>query len=421
MTRATLITLCLLFAPARASAQETQLEGLRSAVRSAPRDYDAQLALGHALIEAGRYRQATATLSRAARLRSGDPVAQYEPIRVLFAQHAHQRARAACRRIQRVARDSAISHVCQARAFLAWNRSGRAFEHLEAALQQAPNDYEALLALGDAHRLRAAVSEAESAYRQAIQARSAASEPHLGLGQLYAQAHRRDDALRALRRAHELAPDDPDVDYQLGRLLSGQEAVTHFRDAVANRPGWSSARAELADTLLALGQTEAAIAEYRAAISRDRHLAHARAGLGRALIAAGNLADAEETLDRALEMVPNDAGSTMALADVYAGTDRIEEAYEQYRRAADLDARDPEPLVRAGRLAISQQRPVLGVGFLQRVLAAHGDYAPALALMGDVMRGRNRATQAREFYQRALRGTGDFDRAAVQAAMRALR
>src|SRR5690606_15607699 len=111
------------------------------------RDYDAQLAYGRALLEAGRYREAAAQLRRAANLRRGDAAALYEVARVDFEQREHQRARAQCRAIARIARDSAIAHVCQARAFLAWARAARAFESLEAALRVAPNDFEALLAL----------------------------------------------------------------------------------------------------------------------------------------------------------------------------------------------------------------------------------------------------------------------------------
>ena len=414
------VLLLLSLAPFRASAQESALEGLRAAARSAPRDYDAQVALGRALLEAGRYREASTTLRRAANLRRNDPAALYEVARVDFAQHEHQRARAQCRAIERAARDSAIAHVCQARAFLAWNRSARAFEELETALQSAPNDYEALLALGDAHRLRAAVPESEAAYRRAIQAAPDRAAPHLGLGQLYAQAHRMDDALAALRRAHELAPNNPDVDYELGRLTRGPEAVTHLRDAIANRPGWATAEAALGDALLSAGQHQEAATIFRQAIGRDSHLAQARSGLGRALMAAGNLQEAESTLTRAIEQVPNDAESVMALADVMAQTDRVEEAYEQYRHAGDLDARNPEPHVRAARLAIRQERPVLAVGFLQRAISINESYGPALALMGDVMRGRNQATQARQFYERALHGEGEIDRAAIQQAMRSL-
>ncbi len=410
----------LLYPPEIAAAQESALGGLRSAARAAPRDYDAQLALGRALLEAGRYREARAALGRAARLRREDPVAQYEVARVEFAERNHQRARAQCRAVDRVARDSAIAHVCMARTWIAWARSARALDEANAALQQAPDDYEALLALGDAHRLRHSVEEAESAYRRAAQANGQAAAPHLGLGILYAQAHRTQDALRALRRAHELDGDDPDVDYELGRLLEGAEAVTHLRDAVANRPGWAMAQAALGDALLRAGDAPGAVEQFRAAIGEDGNLAHARAGLGAALMAAGDLADAEVTLNDAIAQVPNDAESVMALADVYARTEREEEAYEQYRHAADLDPRNPAPLVRAARLALGQERPVLAFGFLQRVIGQHPNHAPALALMGDVMRARRVPAQARDYYQRALQGEGTIDRAAVQQALRAL-
>ena len=97
-----------------------------------------------------------------------------------------------------------------------------------------------------------------------------------------------------------------------------------------------------------------------------------------------------------------------------------EEAYERYRHAADLDPRDPTPLVEAARLALAQERTVLAVGFLQRVIGQHPNHAPALQLMGDVMRARRQGSQARSFYQRALQGEGTIDRNAIQQALRAL-
>lgn len=402
-----------------AHAQETALDALRTAARSAPRDYDAQLALGRALLEAGRFRDAAAQLRRAANLRRRDAAALYEVVRVDLAQRNHQRARGQCRAIARA--DATLGRVCEARAFLAWNRSSRAFEELEAALQQSPTSYEALLALGDAHRLRAEGPQAEDAYRRAIAANPQSAEPHLGLGQLFAQLNRRDDALTALRRAHELASDDPDVDYELGRLLGGEEGIARLREAVANRPTWGLAQSALGDALLGAGQNEPAAEAFRAALAQDSSLASARSGLGRALMAAGQLEQAESTLRSALEQVSNDAGAVTALADVLARTARAEEAYEQYRHAADLDPRNPEPLIHAAELALSQQRPVLAAGFLQRVLATQPSSAAALALMGDVARAQRQLDQARGFYQRALQGEGPFDRARVERALRELR
>jgi tetratricopeptide (TPR) repeat protein len=118
--------------------------------------------------------------------------------------------------------------------------------------------------------------------------------------------------------------------------------------------------------------------------------------------------------------VPNDPTSVLALADVFAQTDRVEEAYEQYRHAADLNPRDPSPLLRAAQLAIQQNRAVLATGFLDRVLAAQPNNAQALALYGDALASREPA-RARDYYQRALRGTGEFDRAHVEQALRTLR
>lgn len=411
----------LLLAPMSASAQESALEPLRSAAREAPRDYDAQLALGRALLEAGRYREAHAQLQRASRLRRGDAAALYEVARVAFAEREQRRARSQCRAVARAAGDGPLGRVCQARAFLAWNRSARAFEELEAALERAPNDFEALLALGDAHRLRAAVSEAEDAYRRAAAAHARSAEPHLGLGRLYAQAGRADDALAALRRAHELAPSDPDVDFELGRLSSGEDALGHLRDAALNRPTWGLAHQAYGEALLGAGQHERAATELSRALELDSHLASARSSLGRALMAAGRMDEAEATIREALEEVPNDAGAVTALAELFSRTNRMAEAYGQYRHAADLNPRDPTPLVAAARLALSQERPVFALAFLQRAVAASPRHAATLALMGDIMRGRRQIDRARELYRRALAGEGAFDRARVEQALRELR
>ncbi|MDQ3033029.1 MAG: tetratricopeptide repeat protein, partial [Myxococcota bacterium] len=144
-------------------------------------------------------------------------------------------------------------------------------------------------------------------------------------------------------------------------------------------------------------------------------------GLGRALMARGDLPGAEASLRRALALVANDASSALALGDVLARTERVEEAFEQYRHAADLDPRNPAGLLRAAELAIRLNRDVLASGYLDRLLQQHPNLGAGLALYGDVMRARRDATQARQYYQRALQGTGEVDRARIETALRELR
>jgi tetratricopeptide (TPR) repeat protein len=402
-----------------AAAQETELPRLREAARVAPRDAAVQRALGLALLRAGRYREARQQLDRAARLSRGSLEALFDVARVSFAERDHRASETACRAMGRAQKAAPLTRVCQARSDLVWARSARAFEELNEALTADPSLYEGLYALGEAHRLRAATSDAEAAYQRAIAARPSEAGPHLGLGRLYAAVNRREDAIRALRRALELDGLDPEIHYELGRLLANDEGRELLQRAVAGRPAWPEAQTALGDVLLAASQLEAADAAYRAAIAARADHEPAHAGLGRALVARGDLVGAEASLRRALEIVSNDQSAMITLADVLSRTARMEEAYESYRSAYGFDTRNAEPMLRAARLALSQQRDVLASGFLDSILRVQAEQPEALALYGDVMLARSDRTQARQYYERALRA-GTSERARVEAALRAL-
>lgn len=415
-----LLTL-VLAVPSLGRAQETELARLREAASASARDYAAQRALGMALLRAGHYREATTQLQRASRLQARSLEALYDVARVPFAQGDHSASEAACRAMGRLQKAAVLTQVCNARSDLVWNRSARAFEQLEAALGAEATNYEALLALGDAHRLRAAVPESESAYQRAITARSTEADPHLGLGRLYAAAGRRDDALRELRAALAIDPTYPDTQYELGRLLlSTEEGRGFLQAAVAGRPGWPEADTALGDAMLAAGSLDAAEAAYRAAIAARRDHAPAHTGLGRVLVARHDYAGAEPELRRAIEIVANDPGATLALGDVLAHTDREEEALEMYHHAADLDPNGSDALVHAAALAHSMHRDSTAAAFLDRLLERHPDVAAALALYGDIARVRHEVDIARGYYTRALSGTGEFDRSHVEQALREL-
>ncbi len=424
MSRATFALLCFALsvtAALPAAAQESEVATLQTAARAAPRDAAAQAALARALLRAGRYREADATFRRAAGLSRHSLRALYDAARVPIEQGDYRRAQAACARLAHASKVAIQTRVCNARAFLVWNRSSRAFEELEAARAVAPNDFEMLLALGDAHRLRADVPNAEQAYRAAASAAPTRAEPYLGLGRLYAQANRRDDAVRVLRDALSRDPSSPEVHYALGSLLGGsQEGRDLLARAVTGRANWPEAQVATGNALLAANDAAGAERAFREAIRMNGRLAEAHAGLGRAKLAQGDMAAAEASLRHALELVANSAPTVLALADVLARTERVEDAFEQYRHAADLDPASPTALLSAARLAVEKQREVLAAGFLDRLLEAHQDLAPALALYGDIMLGRHDNNAARTYYQRALRGRGDFDRPRVEAALRRL-
>ena len=350
-------------------------------------------------------------------LERGSLEALFDIARVSFASRDHRASEAACRAITRVERDAPLGRVCQARADLVWNRSARAFDEVNTALTANPNLYEGLYALGEAHRLRASVTDAESAYQRAIAQRATASEPYLGLGRLYLAANRRDDAVRALRRGLELDATHPEIQLELGRALGDAEGRALLERAASARVAWPEAHSALGDELLQEGQFAAAATAYRAAIAARAEHEPAHLGLGRALAASGDLLAAEASLRRAIELVQNDPLAWLTLADLLARTERIEEAYEAYRRSFSFDTRNAEPLLRAARLALSQNRDVLASAFLDSILRVQAENGEALALYGDVMVARADRTQARGYYERALRA-GVVDRARIEAALR---
>ena len=417
------LALALLLAAATALPAAAQdLAELQAAARANRRDPDAQVAYGHALLRAARYRDAYRVLHDAARLRGNTLEAHFDAARAAFAEGDYRRSRAACRQLETRGRQEVLTKVCRARAFLVWNRAGRAFEELEAAIAQDPRNFEAQLALGDAHRLRASVAEAEAAYRAAIALDERRYEPHLGLGLLYAAARREREALPAFEAAYARESADPALLYQLGIRKEGEESRRLLRAAVELRPDLMDARVALADLDRAAGDAAAARAGYEAVLRATPESAPSEYGLAVLLFAEGNFPAARDRLLRALEIVPNYVEAVLLLGQTYERTDDADEAYAQYRRANDLDPQNPEGMLRGARLALAKRRPTFALGFLDRLLQQQPNLGEALVLYGDAMRARGDRQSAIRFYERALaEGRGSFDRAAAERSLAEVR
>lgn len=100
------------------------------------------------------------------------------------------------------------------------------------------------------------------------------------LGDVCRAGQKLTEAQAAYERAHELAPQARDAEYQLAGFLlaTGQApaALPHFESLLARDPRDALARFGLASTLEALGQVDLAIGEYRRLLADDpNHLAAA--------------------------------------------------------------------------------------------------------------------------------------------------
>lgn len=404
-----------------AAAQTADLERLREQAKSQPRDANAQTELGQALLRAGQLDDAERALKKAAQLQRGSIAAAYEVLKVTFERGDHRAARGACATFKKTAAGSPYEHLCFARAFLIWHRSSRAIEYLDAALALDADHEESLLALGDAERLSGNYDAAERAYQRVRNVAPTRVEASLGLAKVAIARGDQARGIELLRATLATTAHWPEVNFELGRLLEGPEALDLLRRAVALRANWDVAELALGDALLTAGHAAESEQAATQVIARNPRLAEAHTLLGRARQAQGNSTGAEQALTEALTLVPNLPEATLARADLFAQTERYEEAFAEYQKAAGLRPLDAEPLLRAARLCVQTQRLSLAAAFLDRALDRAPQLAAALALYGDVMAARGDRADAKTMYERALAGEGEFDRSAVEQALRKLK
>jgi tetratricopeptide (TPR) repeat protein len=162
-------------------------------------------------------------------------------------------------------------------------------------------------------------------------------------------AVRGDDAgaLKSVKEAVQLAPNNFDAQLALGRALFGigddAGATVAFRAAVALRPTDAPALFYLATALEHGGDAVAALATYRELIARKPDNADGHLGLGVLLLKQGGVDEGLRELRRALEINPNLYEARITLGRTLVAQGHALESIEHLRHAAELAPNNPEP------------------------------------------------------------------------------
>jgi tetratricopeptide (TPR) repeat protein len=376
---------------------------------------------GRSLIRAGRLKEAEEVLRQSAQQRGQSIEALYDLARVKFASGDYQKSRMSCKALVDKAPQAALSNLCMARAFLVWRRATRAAEYVAKAREADPNRAEVFQVLGDVKRLEGDLRASKAAYQEVLRIDPRDPDAQFGLGQLYLVTPDPDSAQRAFRAALDQEPEWPDALYELGRLSSGAEAIQLLQRAVTARPNWPEARLALGAAQLEVGAVASAEALFRDVLKTypSHPMAHAR--LGMVLEAKHDYVNAEAELKRGLAGLPNDADAALALARVYANTERAEDAFEAYRNAASLERSGSRALIEAGTYALKLNRNTLAQAYLEKALERTPSSAVAQARYADALLARGDKAKAKEHYRLALSGQGTVDRQDVQRRLNALK
>ncbi|MCZ2174124.1 MAG: tetratricopeptide repeat protein [Burkholderiales bacterium] len=208
--------------------------------------------------------------------------------------------------------------------------TGRAAEAAAASVKRG----NAALAEG---RLEAAAAS----YREAVAADAGHAGAWVNLGFVLKELGQWEAARGALERAVEVAPGNADARYLLGLVLEErgdlEEAIRHLRAAVESRPDFVFAWRDLCRACFQAGR----IGEAQEAVERGLEVEPHSAEL---LLYRGNLRlhekvyrPAIEAYQQALTLVPNHAVVHANLGKAYMEQGDVESAVAHYRRALALD------------------------------------------------------------------------------------
>ncbi len=279
---------------------------------------------------------------------------------------------------------------------------------------------EELLEKGNGARDGRKFTEAEEAYAEALKLKPRDARAAYGLGNIYSDQQRWDDAEAAYRNSVTWAPTNADAYVALSVVLvqprvDGDnakrlaDAESFARKSVQidpkNAVGWDRLGVALQARGLANSETEHS---YRRAIELDPQFAVAYAHLARLLNRAGKTSEAAPLYEKAVELA-KDPATLNLIADSLQAEQAWPQSEPVLKKALDLDAQNPTSLVLMGRYLIVYRRFQEAEPYLKSATELSSRAFQPFNLLGRAYLGMDRFSDAEATYERAsaFAGTGE--------------
>jgi tetratricopeptide (TPR) repeat protein len=220
--------------------------------------------------------------------------------------------------LHEIAASPNIGHLHDNLGSLYWQRGDAVAAEREwnTALRLNGEDEVAFAQIGMLRSQQKRYPEAFALLQQAIRIRPTFAAAHIGLGEAYAGAGRREDAEGEYRKAVKLAPSNVAARNLLGQALYYEgrwnEADNEFQASAAIEPS-QQASDYLGDLASARGEADIAIRDYTQATALEPLDGHAHFRLGDLYAAAGRTSEATREYQDGLAANPNDPHALAAL------------------------------------------------------------------------------------------------------------
>ena len=271
---------------------------------------------------------------------------------------------------------------------------------------------EDLLDKGNAARDGRKFAEAEDSYKEILKLKSRDARAAYGLGNVYTDQQRWDDAEAAYRNSIAWAPTNADAYVALSVVLvqprAGGDNAKRFADAEMtarrsvqidpkNAVGWDRLGVALQARGLANSETEHS---YRRAIELDPQFAVAYAHLARLLNRLNKGAEATPLYEKAIELA-KDPATLNLIADSLQSEQLWQQSETVLKKALELDAQNPTSLVLMGRYLIVHGKFQEAEPYLKSATEVSSRAFQPFNLLGRAYLGMARFSDAEATYERA--------------------
>ncbi len=183
-----------------------------------------------------------------------------------------------------------------------------------------------------------AVKDSQRAAQEAIRADSLNASPHYTLSKIYNDANLPDQALSELEQAQKLDPNNFLYAFELGktyfRVKKYEEARRAFESVTTKlNTKYEQAFFNLGSTYRALRNDAAALTAFKGAIALKPDYVRAHAEIGRLLASKGDYSAAIKSFNTALSFDPKDTSVMKELGLAYVSTNMLKEAEKVFEQA----------------------------------------------------------------------------------------
>ena len=271
---------------------------------------------------------------------------------------------------------------------------------------------EELLDDGNSARDARKFTEAEEAYKGVLKLRAKDPRAAYGLGNIYSDQQRWDDAEVAYRDAVAWSPNNVDAQVALSVILvlprAGADNAKRFaeaesfaRHAVQIDPklavAWDQLGVALQSRAIYNSETEHS---HRRAIELDPQFAVAYVHLGKVLNRTNRGSEAVPFYDKASELA-KDAPTLNLIADSLQGEQLWPQSEPVLKRALELDPKNPTSLTLMGRYLVVYKRYAEAEPFLRAATEVNTKAFTPLILLGRTYLGLNKLPEAESTFDKA--------------------